>query len=378
MANEAAGSCVIEAGGKKFDHFVSFQLKRSKEETTCSGQVVLSWPGAEQFNSSKPPAQELVDGAQGTILLDGQLAAKIVLDTRISKGSPTHFELTIQFRGKASVLVDAVPKHETGQENKKKPPEVMKKLMNGYKPKLIDKTKEGKVMERFIVAEGESVDRAMRRVAREHSLTFYENEEGDIIVEDANSEKSSGMTFKLGKNFTDWSVKRDIVPRYDDIELLGNGVPTDEKYAKGNEDLLGRDKRKLKTGDKLLRGHVDGDHDKDSLKKRTKYEAERRAAQGLNATLKLSTWSDDGGKLWKVGTKHQVIIPVDQVNEELEIIEVQFEMTPTTRTATITLVSKETFDDKPQPKSTPLLTDAQGNPSEPSVPPGNIPQPPGP
>jgi prophage tail gpP-like protein len=380
MANEAAGSCVIAVGGKNFDHFVSFSLKRSKEETACSGQVVMSWPGAETFNAKNPPAQEMVDGADGKIFLDGQLAATIILDTRISRGSPTNFELTLEYRGRTSILVDAMPKHDTGQENKKKVPAILRDLMKGYQPQLEDRTSDGgKEVTRFIVAEGESVDRAGRRVARDQGYNYYENEQGNLVLEDANTAKGSGMTFQLGRNFTQWSVRRDISPRNREYGLDAHAVPTDDNYGKPAEGVFGEDRRKLNQ-DKTFRGLVDGDHDKESIKKRTKMEQKRRSAQGLNVTLKLSTWSDDGGKLWAVGKKHQVVIPVDQLNEQLEVIQVEFELTPNSRSATVTLVSDQTFDEaEPQVDSDPLLSDPAGKATQTPIKPGaNAPAPPAP
>jgi prophage tail gpP-like protein len=91
---------------------------------------------------------------------------------------------------------------------------------------------------------------------------------------------------------------------------------------------------------------ADSDQDKETLKKRAVTEARRRKAQGLNVTLTMSTWSDDGGKLWKVGRLHHVIIPVDQVDDVLIISEVGFDLTAKDRKASVTLVDKDSYSDK--------------------------------
>src|SRR5262249_28525115 len=93
---------------------------------------------------------------------------------------------------------------------------------------------------------------------------------------------------------------------------------------------------------------IDSDQDKETLKKRATNEANRRKGEGLSVTLRMSTGSDDGGELWKGGRKHQVVIPVDQVNDELQIQSVEFALDADTRETTVTLVSPETYTDDTQ------------------------------
>jgi len=347
MANEAMGTAVVEIGGKRFDKFVSLSLTRSKEEATCSGNIVLSWPGAEMFNAQSPPAQELVDGAEGKLYLDGQLAATFEIDTRTSNGTPTNFELTLSFRGLASELVDSSPDHPTGQENKKPPPQIVRKLMEGHRPQLIDRSGYSRPIERFIIATGESIERAMRRVTREFGLNFYENEEGNVVLEKKGENEGTGQALILGgRNFYEWSVKRDMATRMKKVETVGSSIPTDKDYARTAEERKGEanDTTVKKKREKVVQ--IDSDHDKQTIKDRAMTEVRRRSAQGVNVTLKMSTWSDDSGRLWKVGRLHPVKIPVDQINNTLMINRVQFDLSSTERTATLTLVNSDTYSDK--------------------------------
>jgi len=357
MANEAMGTAVVEIGGKRFDKFISLTLVRSKEEATCSGDVKLSWPGAEMFNAQSPPAQEVVDGAEFKLYLDGQLACTGQIDTRTSNGTPTNFELTLSFRGLASEIVDSSPDHPTGQENRKSPGEICRKLMEGHRPQLIDRSGYSRPLERFIIATGESIERAMRRCTREFGLNFYENEQGDVVLEKKGANEGQGQALILGgRNFFEWSVKRDMATRMKKVETVGSSIPTDKDYGRMAEE------RKGEAGDNSVKNkrektvQIDSDHDKQTMKERATTEVRRRSAQGVNVTLKMSTWSDDSGQLWKVGKLHPVKIPVDQVNNTLMINRVQFDLTSTERTATITLVDSDTYSDKPG-EATPISPD---------------------
>lgn len=346
MANEGMGSAIVEVGGQRYENFTNLQVTRDKSNMTASGTITLSWPGAEQFNATSAPAQELVDGAKGTMYLDGQKVATFRIDSRTSQGTPTSFKLDLAFRGLTAALVDSQADHPSGQENKKKAPQIIKKLMEGYEPQLKDKSGGGsKEQERFVIQEGESVERAIRRAGREFGLLARENEDGDLVLEKKGADEGSGMPLILGKNFIKWSVKRDISPRHSKVKVKGASVPTDEKYGKKAEEIVGEAVDDYVKFKRELHIFAESDQDKETLKKRAKQEANRRKAQGLNVSLTMSTWSDDGGQLWKVGKKHHVSIPVDQVDDELQVSAVAFSLTPTEREATLTLVDKESYSD---------------------------------
>lgn len=412
QGHEREGNAVVIIGGQRYDKFLSLTLKRSVEEGCCSGTVVLSWPGAEQFSMTSMAIPAFSAGADGTILLDDQLAATVIFDTRISKGTPKHYELTLQFRGKACLGVDGGPKHESGQFNRQKAGQIFQQLAQMAGINVIQKGQLNKQIERFIIAEGETIERAGRRVVREQGGLFFENPQGNWVLEDADSFSgaSSGGDIVLGRDFTEWMVKFDLSPRYAEYEGIANAIPTEgdgggggggggregggggggggdgggDKYGKPAENIFHQDQAQIQgfSGQKLLRHLVDGDHDKQSLEKRNKMERLRRNGQACNVTVKMSTWSDRGGTLWDVEKKYHVSIPVDEVDDSCRCTEVTFELTPDSRTATLVLMSEDVFGsggamnvlstsrliDVPLPKPKPLAAQL-GEPTVPQIPP---------
>jgi len=345
MANEAMGSCVIEVGGQQFQNFTKMHAERSKDNMTCSGTIELSWPGSEMMGATSMPVQQLIDGAKGTLRLDGQLAATFRIDKRTSKGSADSYSLTLNYRGLTAALVDSQADHPSGQENKKKAPDIIKKLMEGYEPQLKDKSGgSSKVQERFIIQEGESVERAIRRCGREFGLLATEDEEGNLVLQKRGDDEGNGQPLILGQNFTEWTTSRDITPRASKVKVRGSSIPTDEKYGKVAEaDPFGEAKDTYVPFKKETRIFVDSDQDKDTLKDRAKQEVNRRKAQGLMVSLTMSTWSDDGGTLWKVGKIHHITIPVDNVDDDLQIKSVSFDLEAETREASLEFVDKEAY-----------------------------------
>jgi prophage tail gpP-like protein len=347
MPNELMGSAVVEVGGTRYDNFTALSVKRDKNNLTAAGTITLSWPGAEQFNATAPPAQDLIDGARCSIYLDGQLAATARIDSRTSDGDPDSYKLTLNFRGLTAALVDSQADHPSGQENKKKPPEIVKKLMEGYEPQLQDKSGgSSKMQERFVIQEGETVERAIRRCAREFGLLASENEQGNLVLQKKGEDEGQGPPLVLGRNFIKWSVKRDISPRHSKIKVRGASIPTDERYGKPAEEIVGEAVDDYVKFKRELRIFAESDQDKETLKKRAQQEMNRRKAQGLQVSLTMSTWSDDSGQLWKVGKMHQVVIPVDQVNNTLQVSGVTFDLTRDRRETTLELTDKEAFSDE--------------------------------
>lgn len=336
----------VEVDGVEYDEFTSFTLTRDKDDMTCSGSMVMSWQGAETFNSTHPPAKEMTDGAKIVVYLDDQKAATGRIDKRQGRGTPTSYELTLTFRGLAAALVDSSADHPSGQENKKKPGDIAKKLMDGYEPKLIDKSGESRTVPRFVVREGESIERAIRTATREYGLVAYENEDGDVVLDKRDGDEGKGPRLFLGDSFTEFDVSRNIAPRFSKIKGKGSAIATDKKYGKDAEEIASTaidQYVKYKREFHLL---TDGDQDHESLKKRVLSEARRRAASSVDVTLKMDTFSDNDGKLWKVGRLHEVSIPIESLDEELMLKSVTFSLSGTELNSSITFCPKESFSSK--------------------------------
>lgn len=351
MPREGAGSIEIIVGGTTYKDVLSMNLRRSRNEATSVGTIVMSWPGTQQFNRSGQVVADLKDGADGEIKLDGQRAAKIIIDTRISKGTPKSYELTLNWRGFASTGVDGGVKHKTGQFNKMDVMQLPKEMLKGTGINIIDQTGGfSRQVERFIIAYGETIERAVRRATREFGITFYENKDGDwVFMGPSGHTASGGGELRLGNHFTQWQTNRNLGPRYPEIKILGNKVPSKKNgWGKEAESPMGEEFRELIAGaagilpaGRFLPMLVDGDHDKESLERRTKTEANRRAGMALNVQLTMSTWVNDAGVLWDVDQVYKVIIPIDEIEQELIVDQVEFELTPDTRNAKLTLVNKD-------------------------------------
>jgi prophage tail gpP-like protein len=345
MAAEAYAS--IDIGGVRYSELLKLRVHRDLQTSTGEGTFTMSWPGATVMNRVQETGQLMLpafmDGASGQIYLDNQLAMTFRIDTRTSNGSPTQYELELHFRGLFSDGVDGSPDHKSGQENQKSPGDISQTLMKGLSAGFMDQSGASNKLERFIIAQGETVERAMRRATREFGLNFVENEAGVVELFGKDQAAGTGGNLWLGdRKITHWSVKRDMGPRASKYQVLGNTLPTDMVFGKAAMHSA----QAVASGfgfQKLRTYFADSDHDKGSVKDRSGYEGARSSAQGLNVTLRVSTWTDVNGRLWKLRNLYHVRIPVDGVDEMLMLSSITFDLSPTERFATLVLTSESSF-----------------------------------
>lgn len=377
MAREGLGTCVVEVGGNRYDRMLSMNLKASKQDKTPSGTIVLSWPG-DYTNQQQMAAPDFLAGAEGRIWLDGQLAATVRFDKRISKGSSKSYELTLNFRGNNAINLDSAVVHETGQFNDEGALAIIRQVMRPG-TEVIDRSGGSEPLDRMIVADGERIGEFVARVAKTRSLNLWENPEGQWVLEQlkkpsfsvmpaefrvfqriAESQRMAGLpedvrnmiegasTFPvggltLGRDFTQWQVSMDIRPRYDEMQSVGAGIATDDNYGAINEGLFADEQRQFAQANaegRQMRMLPDAPHDQQSLDNRTNFDAVSRDRQAVQVTLRMSTWSDNSGNIWKLSDKWHVNIPIDYVDDDLEVTGVEYELTKDSRSATLQLTGE--------------------------------------
>src|SRR5262249_39638704 len=154
--------------------------------------------------------------------------------------------------------------------------QIIRSMLQGYRTQLQERGSAGEQIPRFIIAEGETIERASRRAAREAGLLFYENPEGNWVMGDLKSITSGGGSeLRLGRDFTQWQVKADIVPGFKKYGMRGNMIPSEEDgYGKKAESIWDQGQRQMggMDGMRMLRVLVDGHQTKQTIQQRNDYE----------------------------------------------------------------------------------------------------------
>jgi prophage tail gpP-like protein len=333
---------VIEVDGQQFRGWTEASASRSMEDASSTFEMKCSYDPRstgkiqedKKFLDAKKPCK---------ILIDGQLFLTGVIDKRVANMTKDSYDITLSGRSKTRDVVDSSASTETGQFNKLKPGEIAKKLAKEHDITVKEDEKSDKTITRFVVRDGERAERAIRRVLREHGLFLTDDEEGNLVIPKAGS-KGSGDPLVLGSNIYEYTSTEDVSERHNEYKSKGTQVSTDDNYgytavavgAKAEDEYIPKTRK--------FRVHAKGDIDTDSAKKRVAVEARRRAAEGTEVSVTVTSFSQSSGKLWLPNTLHQVTLPPESLDFQLLLKSVEYKINNTsTHEVTLTLVPPDAY-----------------------------------
>lgn len=333
---------MIEVDGQQFRGWTEATASRSMDDASSTFEMKCSYnPNSVSkieadrgFLQAKKPCK---------IMIDGQLFLTGVIDKRVGNMTKDSYDLTLSGRSKTRDVVDSSASHETGQFNKLKPGEIAKKLAKEHDVTVKEDETSTKKITRFIVRDGERAERAIRRVLREHGLFLTDDEEGNLVIPKSGS-RGTGDALVLGSNIYEYTVTEDISERHNEYKSKGTQVSTDDNYgytavavgAKASDEYIPKTRK--------YRVHAKGDVDTDSAKKRVAVEARRRAAEGTEVEITVTSYSQSTKKLWLPNTLHQVKIPVENLDMKLLLKSVEYKInSDSTHEVSLTLVPEDAY-----------------------------------
>lgn len=333
---------VIEVDGQRFRGWTEATASRSMEDASSTFEMKCSYDPQstgkikedKKFLDAKKPCK---------IIIDGQLFLTGVIDKRVANMTKDSYDITLSGRSKTRDVVDSSASSETGQFNKLKPGEIAKKLAKEHDITVKEDEKSDKTITRFIVRDGETAERAMRRVLREHGLFLTDDEEGNLVIPKSGS-KGTGDPLVLGTNVYEYTSTEDVSERHNEYKSKGTQVSTDDNYgytavavgAKAQDDFIPKTRK--------FRINAKGDIDTDSAKKRAAVEARRRAAEGTEVSVTVTSYSQSNGKLWLPNTLHQVKLPPESLDIQLLLKSVEYRLDKdSTHEVTLTLVPEDAY-----------------------------------
>lgn len=173
----------------------------------------------------------------------------------------------------------------------------------------------------FTFRDGSLVSEEIYRVCNENGYYIHESRSGKIVVADSPRDET-GEDLILGKNILSYEEYLDISRANSHIIVKGH---------KNNKAAWGKDKIKesaVVLNDTTIGGYSPyivqhyGYVDEDSLKRRAKWELEQRKYLGNNLFITVFGLHND--KYFDLGLKHFVSIPILDINQVLECIELKY------------------------------------------------------
>jgi len=284
-------------------------------------------------------------GADVSIMLDGHLAISGQVDRREGAGDAESYRITITGRSKTANLVDASATHKTGQWDKVKPTSVVKDIADPFGISVRIEKPDEETIKRFILRDGETAERAIRRVAREFGFVPFGDENGDLVIQEPGA-RGTGTAFVLGQNILSWTASMDMKLLHDKVIVKGQGVTDDHNYGRPATEVVAA------VRDGTVRHHrplvipMWGDATPDRVRRRAWIEALRRQGESINVSLVVPGFVDPvRGDLYRPNVRHHVVIPIDGVDNILVAKSVEFSLTGDQARTTIELVHEQAFSD---------------------------------
>ncbi len=280
----------VETDGQTFTAFERVQARASFKEAARSFRLE-----AAAENGGQVLAGQFRAGAQVTIRANGDLLLIGYVDQYQPCLGAKKAEVTISGRSKSGDLVDCSAVHDSGSFEQKTALDIGNAVASGIGATF--ETDQQLDPVDYQVTPGESVFRAVEKIARTQGLTITGTPEGNAKITKAGSKRHAagifeGINLLSGEADHNWSnrhskyIVRGQRPK-------GHGVAALEIEAIAKDAGVNRNRTVIVVQDE--------DTSKDKARSRAKNRRDRAAGNSLTATISVQGFRDDAGQLWTPG-----------------------------------------------------------------------------
>lgn len=284
----------VEVDGGRFSAWEEASVTGSQKEAARSFRLKAA---AEQ--GGRALKEQFKVGAKVKIYLGGDLVCSGFVDSYNPSLTATTATVTISGRSKGGDAVDSSVKHKTGRFKKKKPDAIAKEMVKETGID-VDITSDADDLEEidYQVTPGETVFRAVEKMARQQGKTLSGQADGSIKITDAKKAKRQSGSLVEGRNIKSGEANHNGANRHSEYIVkgqapIGHGTDALEIEAVAKDSEVKRKRPVIVVQDQ--------DTDKKRTKKRAKHRRDKAAGDGLKATITVQGWRDESGALWEPG-----------------------------------------------------------------------------
>lgn len=263
-------------------------------------------------------------GAQVSISANDDLMLIGFVDSREPEFDAGHAQISVAGRSNSGDLIDSSADHQTGYFENKDPVEIGQELAQGFKGTTFETDQQLEKVDQYLLTPGESVFRAIEKLARQQGKTLTGTAEGNIRVTSASTQRHAGGIIE-GQNLLGGRAQH-------------NGANRHSKYKVRGQRPLGHGKDALEIEAVIADAGVDryrpviviedDDTTQSRAKKRAKGRRDRAAGNALKATIRVQGFRDEAGKLWEPGWLVWTESPFLDIAQDMLIENVQWTQGP--------------------------------------------------
>lgn len=304
----------VSVGGNTINRFTNVKWKLSAESTEQSADFEVFMEYAPQ----SPVFPWIKDGVDATVSIGGFVNITGAIESRKGEGDKESYNLSFSVKSKTKKGQKQHAKLGKGQKvntsAKKVADEIAKN--GGLQIKYGASVEDVKIAQHICVGDA-TVDKEIKDIWRDRGFLVYGDHEGKIRVE-GDEEGETGCDLIVGVNVMKYSASQSDEKKRGKIKVKGTRVLTKETNRKGTITPDGSAKMKTKIESEWVVWAM-GDQTPESLKKRAKFESNRRDAASKEVEITTFGWLAPNGQPYRVNGKHYTEVPSESVYDMLRI-----------------------------------------------------------
>ncbi len=284
----------LRVGGRNYYGWTGVQITSSIEQAVTSFAV----SAVQRFGDGDPVRIHAGDRCEVFI------GADKVCTGHIDKPSPSidGTSHTIAFAGRSLTadLVDCSAIHKPGRWRGRRYEQIAKDLLAPFGIGLVVQVPTGAPITRHAIEGGETVFDSLDRLARPRSLLLTDDAEGRLVITRIGTAKADSAV-EYGINMLRGSATADASQVYSTYIARGQRVGSDDDFGAAVVDASGTAVDAGVGRYRPLLVSVEGQTTKASAKARAVWEAATRLGKSLGASVTVTGWRQESGRLWQPG-----------------------------------------------------------------------------
>lgn len=324
----------IAVGGSIWSAFESITVNAAFNEAARDFSfIVAAEAGASATNAVFSKGTEVQIFSNADLLLTGAVNRKQPLI------EATKAQITVSGRSLSQDLIDGSAEHQTGNFKKKDPLQIGQEIASKYRARFQSDQKLEKV-DQYKLTQGESCFRCIEKLARQQGMTLTGTPEGNINITKADGSKRHAGGLIEGVNILKGGADHNDANQHSEITVrgqrpFGHGAEAIELEAIARESGVKRHRPLIVV--------QDNDTTKDLTKKRAKNLRDRKAGDGLKASITTQGFRDEGGMIWTPGHLVWVESPFLDIAQDMLIESVTYQQDDGGSIATLSLTDPRSY-----------------------------------
>lgn len=323
----------VEVDGTRYTAFLRAQVRAGFKEAARAFELSIAAEAGAAATHAIFHA-----GAAVQVFANSDLLMAGYVDQKRPHLGAREATIAVTGRSKSSDLIDSDVDHPTSYFENKDPQEIGAELAKEYGATFETDQQLTKI-ERHLLTPGESIYRAVEKMARKQGMTLAATAQGNIKITKPNGERHGGGVFEgqnmlVGNGDHNWS-NRHSKYSVKGQRAVGTGSRRLHMVAGANDSAVSRHRHKSIVHD--------DDATIDDLKKRVTNRRDRAAGNALKASISTQGFRDQGGTIWTPGWLVWTESPFLDIAQDMLIEAVDYSQSEQGSIALLSLVDPRAF-----------------------------------